>query len=126
MGSGGAYYSALMMVAWFGALCSQIPHAMSHGKFRNWWVAKLLRNVGIFQSIDAHLQHHTHVDRNFCSLNGWANSSLNVIFWIFLQPYVPKSTSPSEQVRWMKEQIQYPFGDLMGTPVNFKFNTKSA
>jgi len=98
--------SILTMVAWLGALLSQIPHAMAHGKFKGTFWVTVMQKLRLFVPPHVHRHHHQTFDCNFTLLNGWANPVLNLIYSWCILPYVHESTKPHHHIQWREEGIE--------------------
>lgn len=61
---------------------SQYAHSCAHKKTVP-FIPMLLQKSYLFITTERHDVHHRTLDRDFCTLNGWANVLVNIIFNIF-------------------------------------------
>jgi hypothetical protein len=58
---------------------SQYTHSCAHKKNIP-YIPRILQKLRLFVSPELHDVHHQTLDRDFCTLNGWSNPLVNVIF----------------------------------------------
>jgi hypothetical protein len=108
-------YPFWLCLLWSTAV-SQIAHAVSHGKGATTKfvrVLKGLQRIHLILPAKTHSIHHRVIDRNFCVLNGWANSLLNPLFKIFIEKHIPESTSVGKQIADMKKNLSFPYHEIL-------------
>lgn len=62
-----------------GGTLAQYIHATLH-RAKNPWPIRPLRAIGAIMTPEAHGVHHATLDRDFCTLVGWANPAVNALF----------------------------------------------
>lgn len=77
-----AYFGYCPYLCWtvlLGACLTQHAHYYAHTKERP-FVVRVLQQLGIFISPEAHERHHSDFERSYGVLNGWSHGFLDLLF----------------------------------------------